>query len=103
MFFLVVFQRMFQAALEEFGDVVVVNGDVNMSTSFARANQAFVFQPAQLVRDGRFGQADALHQVADVGLAIHQGGENPHTGGVAESFEQAAMPVYEFCRGYSPG
>ena len=44
-----------EAALKEFCNVIVVDGDKNMPALFSRANQAFFSQSAQLVRNGGLG------------------------------------------------
>ncbi len=54
--------------LEQADDVLIVEGVVDRLAVAARPDQAHVAEEAQLVRDGRFGQAEQVGNLADAEL-----------------------------------
>ena len=80
---------MVQPALKEFDDVVVVQADEHIASPLAGADDAFVAQSAQLVRDGGFGQSQPRDEFADAHLPIHERADDAHARGVAEGLEEA--------------
>ena len=50
--------HMIQAALEELGNVIVIQGDVYLPALLAGTHQAFITETAQLVRNSGLAQPD---------------------------------------------
>ncbi len=77
-----------EAALEEVGDVVIVEAVEDRAALFASADQAHLAQGAELVGGGRFADPDLGGEGTDVDLAFKEGGDHPDAGGVAEGTEE---------------
>ncbi len=73
-----------QSLPEQGGDMIVVQTVENLSPLFARADEAHLPQPAHVMRDSRFTNANCLSQRADVHFTVCQRRDEAHTAGVAE-------------------
>src|SRR5687768_7655022 len=87
---------------EQREDVFVVEGVVNQPSVPARAHDPGVSQEPKLVRDGGFGQAEELGQMADAQLAARQDVEDANPRGIAQDFEDIGegadrVRVQELC------
>jgi hypothetical protein len=77
------------ALLEQAGDVVIVDGVVDLATSFARSDDAHLAQAAKLMGDGRFAHPQAGCQRTDIQLdMLQEGGDDPQAVRIAECSEQ---------------
>ncbi len=81
-------QHMIEAALEEVGDVLIIQAVEHLAPLFAGAHQPHLAQGAELVGDGRLADPHQLCQGADVDLAVRQDGDDAHPRGIAEGLEQ---------------
>jgi len=81
-------QNMVEPTLEQLDDMLIVQGHEDVASLLAGADEAFVAQTAQLMRNGGPGQPEALHQFAHTHLAAHERIEDAHAGGVAEGSEE---------------
>jgi hypothetical protein len=62
--------------------VRVIQADKDSAAFTASSYDVPVTQPAQLVRDSGFGDADPFHQLTDTDLTIQQASQNQQAGGV---------------------
>ncbi len=81
-------EDMIEAALEEIGDVVIIEAVEDRAALFAGANQAHLAEGAELVGGGRLADPDLSGEGADIDLAFKEGGDHPNSGGVAEGTEE---------------
>ena len=79
---------MVETAFEQFDHMIIIETNEDVTPLFACANEALVAQSAQLMRNGRLGQPQALHQFADTNLPIEQSADDENTGRVAQRIEQ---------------
>jgi len=84
----------FEAALKEFGDVAVIQADEDVAALFTGADDAFVAQSAQLMRNRRFAQVEFGDEFRDADLVILREQRNDlKAGGVAERVEEFSQFV----------
>jgi hypothetical protein len=76
------------ALLEEGDDVFIFDAVEDFLALTAGHNQPHLAQPAQMMGDSRFADADNLGKAADIHLAFDQGGEQAHAAGIAEGAKQ---------------
>jgi len=82
----------------EFLDVLVFERVKNLSSFFARADDAHLAQSAQLMGYGGLSHIESFGQRADTHLAFDKQGDDSHADGVAEGAEKfSKLNGFEFC------
>ncbi len=75
----------------KFGDMVVIESVIDLTSIFAAADKLHVTQPTQLVRYRRFGHFELISEVTNVHLTIKQYGDDPQASRVTEGAEQVSQ------------
>ncbi len=81
-----------QAVEEEFRDVFVVEGVINLAPGLTRAHDAQLPQRPQLVGDRRLGHLECCRQVADALFLLSERRDESQAGRIAERFEELGQP-----------
>lgn len=78
---------MFAGVVHQADNVMVIERVVRETTCAPDAHEPGRAQQAQLMRDGRFGEADELRQVADAALPVGQRVNEPDARRIPEELE----------------